>query len=242
MVNTSVAHWQSKIESARIKLESELAGLSVRIIRGTFATEPTNCILIEEFDLSSISPLLTPGSLCVIDLKIPPAPLQNDVTLRDLHVYVRLGESQTWLHYSIETPEYDDPDDIPDDEVDYNWQKPFSISDKELSTLAMKVALGEGFGSLRSRGEQTEFARALFEETPDEGKLKPHDLHEIATRAELFFRKGVAPTTAKTLEAQGKTIAEIARVMGISRNRVDSALETNVPVNIAKLLKKWSLP
>ena len=106
----------------------------------------------------------------------------------------------------------------------------------------MKVALGEGFGSLRSRGEQTDFTKSLFEETPEEEKLKQHDLYEIATRAELFYRTGVAPTTAKSLEAQGKSIAEIARTMGISRTRVDSALETNVPVNIAKLLKKWAPP
>jgi hypothetical protein len=155
-------------------------------------------------------------------------------------VYFRLGESQTWLYHSIETPAYDDADDVPEDEVDHDWRKPFSISDKELSALAMKVALGEGFGSLRSRSEQTEFAKSLFEETTNEGELEQHDLYEIATRAELFYRTGVAPTTAKSLEAQGRSIAEIARIMGISRTRVDSALETNVPLNVAKLLKKWT--
>jgi len=124
--------------------------------------------------------------------------------------------------------------------MDYEWQKPFSISDKELSALAMKVALGDGFGSLRSRVEQTDFAKSLFEETPEEEKLQRHDLYEIATRAELFFRTGVAPTTAKNLEATGKSIAEIARSMGISKNRVESSLHTNVPANIAKLLKKWT--
>ena len=104
----------------------------------------------------------------------------------------------------------------------------------------MKVALGEGFASLRSRDDQTDFSRALFEETPEEEKLKQHDLYEIATRAELFYRTGVAPTTAKSLEAQGKTVGEIARIMGISRTRVESALVTNVPFNISKLLNKWT--
>ena len=132
MIKTSVAHWKSFVESAQSKLENELAGLQVPIIRGHFATEPTNCISIEELDFLAISSLLTPGSLCAIDLRIPPAPIQKDLTLRDLHIYLRLGESQTWLHHSIETPEYDDPDDIPEDEIDHQWRRPFFISDKEL--------------------------------------------------------------------------------------------------------------
>ena len=240
MVNTSVAHWKSVVESTRNKLEADLTQMSVPIIQGTFAAGPPSCILVDRLDLQAITSLLARGSLCVIDLRVPPAPLQKDEALRDLHVYLRLGDSDTWLHYAVETPEYDDPDDIPDDEIDYDWRKPFSVSDKELSVLAMKVALGEGFGSLRSRDEQTDFARALFEETPEEVKLQRHDLYEIATRAELFYRTGVAPTTAKALEAQGKNVGEIARIMGISRTRVGSALVTNVPVNISKLLRKWA--
>jgi len=240
MVNTSIAHWKFVVESTRSKLEVDLAHMSVPIIYGSFATAPPTCVLMDQLDLQALSSLLVRGSLCVIDSRIPPAPLQNDETLRDLHIYFRLGESETWLRYSVETPEYDDPDDIPEDEIDYDWRKPFSVSDKELSALAMKVALGEGFGSLRSRVEQTDYACVFFEETPEEGKLQRHDLHEIATRAELFFRTGIAPTIAKTLEAQGKTVSEIARIMGISRTRVGSALVTNVPANISKLLKKWA--
>ena len=159
-------------------------------------------VRVDSLDWSKITGLLGNDSICVLDFQPPPAPVDKDTDLRDLYCYIRLRTSETWLCCTLETPEEDDPDEIPEDEIDYSWRREYSVDDSTLNTLAVVVAKEEGFGGLRNKGERADFARAALADKA-EMKLQDHDFWEIGDRGETYFRTGVAPTQAKSLDEQG---------------------------------------
>ena len=231
----TAAYWKSLVASAAADIESRCNANGVTVLRGSFLGEKIAIVLVDDVDWNKIAGLLGTDSICVLDFRPPPAPVEKDPDLRDLYYYIRLRNSDTWLCCSLETPEEDDPDEVPEDEIGYSWRRESSADESTLNTLAITVAKEIGFGGLKNKGERTDFSESVLS-TRTELKLQRDDFWEIADRAETYFRTGVAPTQAKSLESEGKSVAEIARVMGRSKSRVTNALETNVPRHIAKLL------
>jgi hypothetical protein len=172
-------------------------------------------------------------SLCVLDLYQPSLPFADDPDIQDMHVYLRIGLSDTWIHHCLESPEAESGDN--DDESVGPFQDMAPLDSRKLNELAMQVARGAGFGSLRNRRERQDFAIELFRESPDL-ELNDYNLWEIAKTAESLFTLGVAPALAKSLEKEGKSKSEIARALGLSKERVERALGTTTPAHIAKLL------
>lgn len=231
----TAAHWKSVISAATEDVEAHCQRLGIPVIYGSFSGAHATSVRVAEFDWAQLVAFGGDGSICILDLVVPPAPVDKDPELRDLHIYLRLRSSDTWLCTSVESPEEDDPDEIPEDELDYPWQREHSIDEKTMDGLAVRVAKDIGFGGLKNKGERVRFVQSVLQDTTPH-KLVDHDFWEISRRAETFFRIGIAPTTAKQLESEGKSTSEIARIMGISRNRVLTAIETNVPRHVEKLL------
>ncbi len=219
-------------------VESRLAALGIPIVRGAFLNEDCAQIVeIAALDWSLLAQLLVPGSICVVDLQPLPCLLTEDGDARNLFVYFRQSTSGTWIKHSVmlagsqaatESDELDDDEDDGDDEPE--------LSQEELIRLAVRVARGEGFGSLKTRADRSEFACHVL---ADEPNFRAHGLYswKVAALADGYFRTGVAPMRAKQLQSEGKSVAEIAREMGLPRQRVQTALETATPLNVAALLR-----
>lgn len=231
----TASHWKHDIQDALSAVEAELRKRKIAVIYGAMNTQHSAVVTVERLDWQLLDAVFDTGSIAVLELRYPPYPLDREQELRDLHVFIRLGTSDTWIHFAMETPEDESDDDAADDEEDFELSQRHSVSDEELDRLALRFAKEVGFGSLKNNGERAMFAAGQMK-ISGEPLLKGHDYFEIGIRAESIYRLGVAPKIAKTLESEGKSIAQIARTMGISRTRVENALETNTPIHLSKII------
>ena len=236
MDKRSIDRWLTEAKSLVEVIEALLNEAKIPLIRGRLRDDGITVIDVDDVDELRIGITNAGASLGVLEYQVPKSPLDDESELEDLQIWLRLGQSDTWLHLTLPAPE----DDSEDEQDGSGW--PFStptlsIDDKTLQALAIRVARAPGFGSLRNRGERQDFADAILKES-EARDLGRFDLHEIARSAETYFTLGVAPSLAKSLEREGKSAAEIAKALGISRVRAERALSTTTPSYITKLLSQ----
>lgn len=220
------------------EVEERLSKLTVPVVRGRFlGGESAQIVDVASLDWALLEQILVPGSLCVLDLQPLLPAVSNDTEARNLHVCLRQGTSGTWIRLSIVLAggrDVDTLDELADEEEDFEPELP-ELGESELRRLAVKVAQGEGFGSLKTKAERQDLARHLLADEADPLE-EGYFLWKITDLAESYYRTGIAPMRAKQLQSEGKCVAEIARELGLSRQRVQAALVTKTPLHVATLL------
>lgn len=229
--------WIARVGAAVAEIEAAMKAKSIPVLRGSFRGDGGVAIVhVEALDAGTLDIVPNGESLCVLDLQQPDYPLADSSDVQDMHVYLRIGHANTWVHYCLESPEDGPSDNDEDDESDWSFQqRMLTIDAKKLNEFAMKIASAPGFGSLRNRAERQDFSNEAFREDADT-ELTDYDVWQIAKTAESIFALGIAPALAKALEKEGKSKNEIARALGLSKVRVERALSTTTPPHIAKLL------
>ena len=214
---------------------------NIPVISGYVRDDHMSLIWVDSLDEDTLKVATDGSSLCVIDLRMDEDLSAEVDAFLELHVYVRLGSTETWLYWrSRAADEFDeDADSTSNSSV---W--PFGVQSLQLTidkatiqALSIRVAKAQGFGSMRKISERIEFAANMFA-TERAVPLAEQDLDAIARSAESFYSLGVGPKLVQDLERQGKRLSEIARMLGLARERVQRFMGVKVPPHIAKLLKE----
>lgn len=223
--------WIDQVRVAIADVEAKMRSKNIPVLRGSLQDGAGVAkVNVRQLDAATLAVVIDGNSLCVLDFEEPTLEVTGNLDLDDLHVYLRIGTSNTWIHYRMSAPDGDSDDD------EAGWlsdQWTLSIDSETVNELAMVAARAPGFGSLRNARERQDFVNSTCN---DSGKLKGPDLWEIAKMAESCFTLGVAPALAKVLEKEGKSVAEIGRELGLSKLRTERALATKTPAHISKLL------
>lgn len=167
-------------------------------------------------------------------------------------VFVRLGDSNTWLKYESKTAaslyvidaydddEYDDDEDADDfeDEPESEESRAITMWRTEKS---LEIARCDGFGHLKN----TDLRRFFIEDVAKkEGWLNySADNCELscggfATTAYNCYEYAVLPEKSKALQAEGKSIAEIAKILGHTKNRIEKSLAFNVSNGLIEAIER----
>lgn len=88
-----------------------------------------------------------------------------------------------------------------------------------------RVACAPGFGQLRTIAQREDFATGLLK---DVGGILPH-IGAICRGAESYFLWEILPKEARLLRDQGLSATKIAAKLGVSKAKVDRALEAESP-------------
>jgi hypothetical protein len=187
---------------------------------------------------------ITEGSICAyyiekFDDESAPELLRNKE--RYIHIYIRIGNSDTWLYiktvtligipiniYEESLDNYDDEDDDDGhDDIDY----------ERLNRLSTMVAKTKGFNLLRNRDQRINFAKEVLSHIDEE--IQEYEYYGIASNAETFYDFGVLPIEAKKLKAEGKSDSEIAKTLGHTKAKIEKALLCDVSENIRKNIEQY---
>lgn len=124
------------------------------------------------------------------------------------------------LRHSFEIPSADE-------DGGYAWQpeRPDPLPEGIQEACILRVASAPGFGQLRTIAQREEFAAGLL---TDVDGVSPH-ISAICRGAESEFAWNILPKEAKNLKAQGLSATKIAAKLGVSRAKVDRALEADMP-------------
>jgi len=134
--------------------------------------------------------------------------------------------------------EDDDASDHDDDEIyfrDDNFLDSPDFYDKNndvVSDIAAQVAVANGFGTVALRPEPRRlFALKIVKSRVDDFVERDpfiserHIAHVVADRARDYWEFYVIPMRAKPLHEEGKSPAQIAKTLGITKNRAERAIE-----------------
>lgn len=229
-----------KIVSTQIdKVRRVLARLDIPCIEGSVGGGANSLVFLKKPDLDGHASFLGTGSIAVVDEH-----RLADETLGGFDCWVRMGTSGTWLFFGIIAPE--ERQEAPDlyginDDGDYTHEELARIPIDDINRVAVAVAQAEGFGAVvRSRELRAEFAepyvRRAFPERED------HDITQaVAQQAASFWEFAVIPERAKALSADGKkTINEIAKLLGITRQRAERAVHMPLAHSTIELMHRYN--
>lgn len=176
------------------------------------------------------------GSIGIIEIKKFTAHGETDYT-KSVDFYVRNGFTNTWLHFgsnykSLKNTENDFffEEEIP--MLEENTPSPDEIFESK-SRLAYKIAKSEGFSRLTTkeqRSQAIDIAMFDLDLAPTDNII--HNSSEIAQLALEFYELGILPKIVAEMTAKKMGFAEIAKTIGISKNKVEKALNTVTPARI----------
>jgi hypothetical protein len=159
-----------------------------------------------------------------------------------IYIYIRIGETETWLYIKRTTlfgalidmyesvneyDEYDDDEGESEDDIDY----------QRLEKFYTIVAKSKGFNLLKNRDQRRNFSKEILSNTDEE--FDEHELGAIAVGAETFYDFGVLPIAAKKLQLDGKSEPEIAKILGHTKARIERALLIEVTDDIRKCIEQY---
>lgn len=220
------------------EIEFELRILGIPIIYGGVFGSGHTLIALENDPIKSHEALIkTKGSIAVLNIgreededgdEIP----DGQIVLYQL--YIRLGETNTWLYsrFEIETSE-DENDDEQDD-----WLNPYHIDQNHIDFLAVTAARDEVFGSLQNKRQRKEFVDNLISKHLDLSENIHYKSYEIAESATSIYDLGVFPKKVKDLKNKEKTVQEISKELGITKAKAEKALLVITPDYIEEILNR----
>lgn len=222
-------------------IKAAMGAKNIPVIAGYVRDDHMSLIWVDALDRDTLKVASDGSSLCVIDLRMDDDLSAEPAAFLELHVYVRLGTTETWLYWRSRAADEieEDAESTSESAVWPFGAQPaqLTIDKATIQALSVKVAKAQGFGSMRKISERMEFAANLFA-TERAVPLEAQDLDSIARSAESFYSLGVAPKLVQDLERQGKKLSEIARTLGLARERVERLMGVKVPPHIAKLLEE----
>lgn len=235
MENINTSAWSELISKIRQKTEESIFMLGIPIIKGDVTGHGCCFIKVEEFDFSTFKNIITIGSICVINTDEASEEESAQANLQSFKVYVRLGYTSTWLYYGIQAPEPEDDEEFLFEEDDEN-----DLDKEQLVDLSLQIAQTSGFGILKNKSQRLEFTQSQLP-TMYSDEVSEYSAREIASRAENYFELGVLPLRAKSLQDKGKSVAEIAKALGISKPRAERAINAEVPTYILEKINKSNI-
>lgn len=213
--------------------------LSVPLVRGKFRGHGATVIYLDKPDFRSHTKLYDPNSFGVLNVHYKESAESGERLCSGFDAYVRLGESSTWLCIGIKPPDSEDGDDYyDDDDLDDEESHQDKITQEDKERIAVIVANSHGFRELKNREQRMAFAKPIIDKERA-GKdwntyLKPE--HEIAQMAAELHDLGITPMRAKALASEGKAAAEIGKLLGISKQKAERAIDAEIPQYIADQL------
>lgn len=199
------------------------ADLALPLVRGKFHGRGATVIYLDKPDFRQHAKLYDPNSFGVLEIHFDKKTESGEMIYSGFDAYVRLGGSNTWLCIGIKPPDSEDGDSYDDGDNDFLDEdiSQEKIDWKAINVVAVAVARAPGFGSVvRSPDIRGDFARPLVEEL-----MPDADPDMVAHQAVTFWELGVIPQRAKKLKADGKKISEIAKLLGITRQRAERAVD-----------------
>lgn len=229
--------WKDRAQRELARIENLMRGKNVPVLRGTWRDEGGVAIIdVDQLDDTVIEAVANDQSLCVVEFGDQFISADGEVVVDDLHIYLRLGQTSTWLHFALSAPDFDE--DGEDASWPFSGVRPALSFDKQrLDEMALQLARSDGFSSLRNRNERRDLADSLLAGSFDRD-LTQLELDEIAKCAESLFILGLAPERAKALKSDGKSLKDIANILGLTTARVERALATATPAHILRILER----
>ena len=230
--------WHDAMTEVLTNCKAKLSALGIPIIEGTLRGSGHTLICCDFSYLERHENLLSQKDcIGVVDLKYSDE-VNGERRIRMLAVHVRLGNSNSWLSADISLPLIGAEDD--DNGGDDEELEP-EVDSSALTTVALATARTPQFGSLKNKGQRqavvlTLLKKKQFQEVPN------YYASEIAQRAEGIYEFGVLPEQVRTLSSQGKTLTEISKELGLTKQKVEHALSVEVPDFIAEMMNSPQQP
>ena len=224
--------WHEAMKAAISEFKDQVIALGVDVIEGQLSGSGHTLIQTDFSYLENQGDLLRQqGSLAVLDIEYFALPIQPRM-IQGFALHVRLGTTNTWMSSSMSMP--DPEEDEEDDEEDDG--ESVQVESTTLTKLALIAARSPEFGRLKNKGQRQNLVSSILNNGnhPD---IPSHYAPEIASRAEGVFEFGVLPEQARTLLSQGKSILEISKLLGLTKQRIERALSAQTPNFIIEAMK-----
>lgn len=187
------------------------SALGIPVIEGEVAHRAGTVVQVRIDQLDEYRPLMTEGSLAVVDRAAQA-------------VMVRLGPTETWLFaggYAAPVPEEPDTGD----DLAMLAGPEYALDNDRANRVASRIAQEPGFAVIaRKPAFRDEFARPLVLDWYD-AEADDWHVREIAGRARNLWEFGVLPRDAKAMDACGDPLPTIAAALGVSKSRAKWAIE-----------------
>lgn len=217
-------------------VKEKIEKLGIPIVFGRIGGNGGTFIVIEKADFDAYKDILGEGSICVIDTKTVEAD-DGRILIDGFDAQVRLRTSNTWICARFENPEsiedgeidgYDFGDTAPSPTIDYH----------AINRVAIAIAKSDGFGGVvRNRELRFSFSQPIaLEAHPEWGDGM---IQAAAQTAVNFWEYGVIPMRAKALKADGKSINDIAKLLGITKQRAERSIGMNDQQSMIEMMHKY---
>ncbi|MDR3353363.1 MAG: hypothetical protein LBO00_10275 [Zoogloeaceae bacterium] len=224
-VGQSELHRFVEMGFASVKKQVESLDLPIIIGRvGNVSSNGHTFVYLDKPDFGEHKALFTAGSLCVLEKHVKRLPETGEFAFTGFEAKVRVGASNLWFCVGIRDigteEDYTENDDLYNEDSEFIEHQE-KIDWRAINKVAVAVARSPGFGNVvRSPDMRVDFALPFIE------KLMPEaDPEAVVRQAVTFWEFGVIPQRAKKLKADGKKIAEIAKLLGITRQRAERAAD-----------------
>lgn len=196
-------------------------------------------VFLRNPDFESHKSLYGEGAVCVLEKDTTWH--DNRLMLDGFSAKVRLSScSDTWLCVGIcSSEQIESDDDDYDDDID-NEEDHQEITQEEKERIAVIVANSHGFRELKNREQRMAFAIPIIdkESAGKEWNTYFRPEHEIAQMSAELHDLGITPMRAKELASEGKSAAEIGKLLGISKQKAERAINAEIPQYITDQLNR----
>lgn len=253
MLSIPQPHRHRLIERALHKIVTQFeVELGIPWVRGRFRGLGAVVVHLDKPDFSEHTKLYDPNSFGVLDVHTEKNQFNGDVLYAGFDAYIRLGESNTWLCIGIKPPSpeneqgildfSDETAELHNEEITFHDETEGRLSkenDETLADIAARIAVADGFGAVAMRIEprrdfSKKFVDKHFEEFIDlDPFIRKNTIYEWAGDiARNYWEFVVIPMRAQKLEQAGKSIPQIAKELGITKQRAERAVEMDIESGI----------
>lgn len=229
------------IEKALQKIITQFeAELAIPWVKGRFGGIGATIIYLDEPDFCQHTKLYDPNSFAVIETFMEQSADDGTMLLSGFGAYVRLGESNTWLCIGIKPlpdesglPEFDDGAGNELDILGFDTPALSEENTKIICDIAAQIATSDGFSSVALRVEPREqfvakFLKMRIGELIEPELTERQLIIQTADIARNYWEFAVVPMRAKELKLEGKSASQVAKELGITKQRAERAIEMDI--------------
>lgn len=155
--------------------------------------------------------------------------------IETLDLSIKLGSGNIWLNNHLVNVFVDMDDDDIDDEELYGYYQKTPEEEAAVNATAMLVAKEAVFGGFKNRDQRKDFIVSFVKKNGIANLPRDYD-RDIAYLAEMIHEYGLLPSQAQALQAQGMTINDIAKKLGITKSKAQKVVAREIPENILALM------
>jgi hypothetical protein len=224
--------WHETLVEKVDEFKTKLASLGIPLIDGSLDGQGHTLVTCNLLDGVHDTLINQPNSIGVVDVAYWDDDLERK-SMRSAVFYIRLGLSSTWLCMNFTLPL---PDDLEEDYVDEEGELYEELDTETVDKLGLLVAQSVGFGALKNKKQRQDFVENFLTK-PEHAEVPDYHAGTISARAESLYDFGVLPKKARKLTADGKSLSEVAKLLGISKLKAERALSVEIPEFIENMMK-----